>query len=419
MSKKHAFISSLVRFFSKTSNVFVLESQMDHHPASKKTFFAASPVITFNAKGNNITINKNGNETKYKSNPWDALEKFRDQNKEWCFGFISYDLKNYTELLYSTNKELIEVPDIFFFVPKILIEINSEKDFIVHKGRIPEDLRKSEFRGRIKLEKSKQILKTDYFEKIAKAKHLINEGEIYEVNISHPIEFNFEGNPWDLYQDMRLVGPVPFGAYITCGDLQICSSSPERFISKKGNKISSQPIKGTISRDKENDEKTKNKLINSEKDKAENLMIVDLVRNDLNKIAKKNSVVVSKLFEIQTFETIHQMVSTIEAESNQSSSSIDILKACFPMGSMTGAPKIAAMKAIEEIEDYKRGIYSGAIGYFTPEDDFDFSVVIRTAIIENEKLIFPVGGAITSDSNPEEEWNETLLKAKAITNLIN
>ena len=419
MSKKHAFISSLVRFFSKTSNVFVLESQMDHHPASIKTFFAASPVITFNAKGNNITINKNGNETKYKSNPWDALEKFRDQNKEWCFGFISYDLKNYTELLYSTNKELIEVPDIFFFVPKILIEINSEKDFIVHKGRIPEDLRKSEFRGRIKLEKSKQILKTDYFEKIAKAKHLINEGEIYEVNISHPIGFNFEGNPWDLYQDMRLVGPVPFGAYITCGDLQICSSSPERFISKKGNKISSQPIKGTISRDKENDEKTKNKLINSEKDKAENLMIVDLVRNDLNKIAKKNSVVVSKLFEIQTFETIHQMVSTIEAESNQSSSSIDILKACFPMGSMTGAPKIAAMKAIEEIEDYKRGIYSGAIGYFTPEDDFDFSVVIRTAIIKNEKLIFPVGGAITSDSNPEEEWNETLLKAKAITNLIN
>jgi para-aminobenzoate synthetase component 1 len=160
------------------------------------------------------------------------------------------------------------------------------------------------------------------------------------------------------------------------------------------------------------------KLAESEKERAENLMIVDLVRNDLNRIADKGSVKVSSLFEIQSFETVHQMVSTIECKVPNGTDSIELIKACFPMGSMTGAPKIAAMKAIDNYEQYKRGIYSGALGYLKPNGDFDLNVVIRTAIIEGNRLVYPVGGAITSDSDPEEEWEETLLKAQAITNLF-
>ena len=190
-------------------------------------------------------------------------------------------------------------------------------------------------------------------------------------------------------------------------------------LSKRGKKISSQPIKVTISRSEGDDESRIKALSNSEKERAENLMIVDLVRNDMSRVAKEGSVKVSNLFEIQSFETVHQMVSTVEGDVKEGIDSIDILKACFPMGSMTGAPKVAAMRSIEELEDYKRGIYSGAIGYFTPYDDFDFSVVIRTAIIEGEYLVYPVGGAITSDSDPELEWEETLVKAHAITKVIN
>ena len=217
---------------------------------------------------------------------------------------------------------------------------------------------------------------------------------------------------------MRERGPVPFASYVFVDGVSICCASPERFLARKGNKVWSQPIKGTISRVLGEDETDRNILQQSEKNRAENLMIVDLVRNDLNRIAKKGTVQVKDLFEIQSFETVHQMVSTVECEVEEEMDSIEVIKSCFPMGSMTGAPKISAMLSIEEIEDYKRGIYSGAIGYFTPDQDFDFNVVIRTAIVEANNLIYPVGGAITSDSVPEEEWEETLIKARALTNSL-
>jgi para-aminobenzoate synthetase component 1 len=196
---------------------------------------------------------------------------------------------------------------------------------------------------------------------------------------------------------------------------EICSSSPERFLSRSGDTAWSQPIKGTAP--KSGGLESARKLAASEKERAENLMIVDLVRNDLNRIAEKGTVKVTGLFEIQSFETVYQMVSTVECKTPEATDSLELIKACFPMGSMTGAPKIAAMKAIDVFEEYKRGIYSGALGYFKPNGDFDLNVVISTAIIDGNKLVYPVGGAITSDSDPEEEWDETMLKAKAITNL--
>lgn len=220
----------------------------------------------------------------------------------------------------------------------------------------------------------------------------------------------------DIYRKMRDVNPVPFGGFIQTDSFSVCSASPERFLKKTGRKILSEPIKGTVptSENQEEDRRLKEILLN-EKNKAENLMIVDLVRHDLSLIAETGSVKVSKLFDIQTFGTVHQLISSVEATALSGISPVDIIKSCFPMGSMTGAPKIEVMKSIDELEMYKRGIYSGAIGYITPDGDFDFNVVIRSAIIQNKKLIYPVGGAITGDSEPDEEWHETEVKARAIT----
>lgn len=418
MTDKDKSISSIIRNFRKSEGLILLESQMSDHPASEKTFIAADPEISIKAFGNRIVINEHGEERVFEGNPWDALQEFRLKHQDWLFGFLGYDLKNFVEKLNSANPEIIKAPDLFFFVPGFLSEIDKDGNITAIRGELPKDLSRTTIQGKVTIQARNQISKESYIEKINYAKNQIKEGDYYEINISHPLEFTLDGKAWDLYQKMKEVGPVPFGSYIRCGDLEICSASPERFISKKENEISSQPIKGTISRSLENDNEKIEALINSEKERAENLMIVDLVRNDLGRIAQKGSVRVSKLFEVQSFETVHQMVSTIVAEAKEDVSAIDIIKACFPMGSMTGAPKIAALKAIEDLEDYKRGIYSGAIGYFTPKDDFDFSVVIRTAIIHNDHLVYPVGGAITSDSEPEQEWEETLLKAKAVTGVM-
>jgi len=197
---------------------------------------------------------------------------------------------------------------------------------------------------------------------------------------------------------------------------QIVSLSPERFLRTEGGEVETKPIKGTRRRGTTaaEDLALREELAASEKDRAENLMIVDLVRHDLSYVCKPGSIEVSKLFEIQTFGTVHQLISRIEGTISDDQRPVGIVRACFPMGSMTGAPKIRVMKRIEQLEVYRRGIYSGAIGYFTPDGDFDFNVVIRSAIISDDKLIYPVGGAITGDSDPEEEWNETGIKSRVL-----
>ena len=375
MIDKDKLIAQIQRFYKNKEAFILLESQMKNHPASKTTFIAVGSVASISVYGNEICVIEEGIENIFQGHPWEALKEFRSVHTDWCFGFLGYDLKNHTEKLFSSNESLVDAPDLFFFVPEVVMEIDSNNELRSLKGELPKDLPRTIFENEITLELQNQISKAEYLRRISSAQSQIHEGDYYEINLSHPLEFKMEGSAWDLYQKMKDVGPVPFGSYIRVEGFEICSASPERFLSKQGNKIISQPIKGTVK--------------------------------------------VSNLFEIQSFETVHQMVSTVKAEIKQGEDSVDVLKACFPMGSMTGAPKVAAMKAIEEIEDYKRGIYSGAIGYFTPANDFDFSVVIRTALVNGEKVVYPVGGAITSDSDPEMEWEETLVKAKAITKLIN
>jgi len=401
--------------------IIYLESQLPEHPGSGKSFIAIGSRCQIEAFDDRIRYQWDGKDTMWRENPWKALSDFRIKHPDWSFGYLGYNLKNWTENLRSENPDFIEAPDLFFFIPELLIQIDAaSKRYKLIKGELPEISSKfDDFEG-FELTQLQAVTKRHYIDQVKEAKRHIYEGDYYEINISHQLSSDFEGDTWNLFNALKQSGQVPFAAYFSFGDFRICCASPERFLARSGMRVWSQPIKGTAEAGPDSIFE-KDKLSNSEKIIAENLMTVDLVRNDLSRVALPGTVKTKNLFEIQSFETVHQMVSTVEAKVQQKLSSIEILKACFPVASMTGAPKIEVMKSIEEIENYKRAIYSGSIGYFTPTGDFDFNVVIRTAIINQRtgRLFYPVGGAITSDSDPVEEWEETLLKAKSIIQIQN
>ncbi|HEX6982567.1 MAG TPA: aminodeoxychorismate synthase component I [Balneolaceae bacterium] len=416
-------LEKLTHFFSQKGTVLLLESQFGDHPASRKSYLAALPKAEIKARDDEVFITENDSTQKHKKNPWQALQAFRKVHNEWLFGYLGYDLKNHTEKLTSQNPDQIRAPDLYFMVPQFLIEVDretSEGKLLIGNFPPKKELDSVETVSSFSFQNIRpQLVKSDYLARIREAQHRIREGTFYEINLSHQLKGKFNDPPLVLYKQMKEVAPVPFGAFFQNDDVAVCCQSPERFLRKEGDIIYSQPIKGTSPRGKDENEDflLKEKLLSSEKEQAENLMIVDLVRNDLSRIARPASVKALKLFEIETFGTVHQMVSTVTAEADEEDP-VAILKACFPMGSMTGAPKISAMQAIEELENYRRGIYSGALGYITPQGNFDFNVVIRTAIIKNDELFYSVGGAITADSDPECEWKETLIKARALTDAV-
>jgi len=268
-----------------------------------------------------------------------------------------------------------------------------------------------------------RIFKDEYFRKVRHILDHIRRGDIYEVNFCQ--EFYAEDTEIDAlrtYNRLNTISNAPFATFLKLSDKYLLSASPERYLRKEGTKIISQPIKGTAKRsaDPTEDEQLKAILSNDAKERAENIMIVDLVRNDLSKSALKGTVVVEELCKVYSFQQVHQMVSTISAEVAKDKNPVAIIKETFPMGSMTGAPKVSAMKIIEDSEAFKRGLYSGAVGYFTPEGDFDFNVVIRSILYNATKkyVSYSVGGAITAKAIPEQEYEECLLKAKAMREVL-
>jgi len=352
----------------------------------------------------------------------DELVKHRD----WIYGFFSYELKNEIEQLHSKNPISIPVPNLLFVIPETVIGITNEEIEIASMedpakiyNKICSTLFDDENPAcKISLPKSKTS-RSRYIQNVNHIKNRIVEGEFYEMN--YCIEYTAQATPFDpvnTYLRLNEISPMPFSALMKFEGKYLICASPERFLKKEKTTLISQPIKGTIKRsfDQRDDEALKKELLNSEKERAENLMIVDLVRNDLAKSSIPGTVIVEELFGINTFKRIHQMISTISATFDNNLSLSDIIKNAFPMGSMTGAPKIRVMQEIDELEDSSRGLYSGSVGYFTPDGDFDFNVVIRSIIYDSssEYLSFHVGSAITYDSDPVYEYNECLLKAETI-----
>ena len=427
MSDAVASIEQMVLAARERGPVVLLESQDQKHPAGNISYLATDPAVTISSRDGVTTISdvRSGTHRQFTTNPWSVLANHYRKHPDWYFGYFGYDLKNHIEALTSANYDPLQAPDLFLMVPTQLYRINHGS------GQITA-LRKSVRTGLqggtssippFQLNETPEgISAQEYVVQVQKAKDWIREGDFYEINYSHQLKAGCDGDAYDLYRKMRSHGPVPFGGYLWLPDdgLHVCSASPERFVARKGSRIWSQPIKGTARRDPEpeEDRAIAQELAQSVKNRAENLMIVDLVRHDFNKIAQKGSVRVPKLFEIQSFPSVHQMVSTVEAEVVDQDP-IAIIKACFPMGSMTGAPKVRAMQRIEALETYRRGIYSGAMGYVSPTGDFDLNVVIRTAIVKQNRLYYAAGGAITSDSDPKSEWEETYLKSEALRGALN
>lgn len=363
------------------------------------------------------------------------MQKFIDKHLgSYIFTTLSYDLKSKIQGLESNNEDQVEYPLATLWVPMTVVKISNERasEYLCGEENIesesfirqffsPKDTTNFGLNTTFK----SRLTKDDYLEKVIALKKEIQFGNIYEVNFCQ--EFYAENvelkDPITTYFKLNELTKAPFSCYVSMNNFEIFSGSPERYIKKEGSKISSQPIKGTSKRGQTNeeDERLKSELLANPKERAENVMIVDLVRNDLSRIATKNSVKVDELFGIYTFQTVHQMISTISCEIQDDTSFTDILNATFPMGSMTGAPKYNAMKLIETHENFKRGIYSGAIGYIAPNGDFDFNVVIRTLIYNREKkyLSCSVGGAITIQSEPEAEYEECKIKVQSILNGMN
>ena len=363
------------------------------------------------------------------------LQEYQQTTKDWIFGYLSYDLKNDVERLSSKNHDGLDFPDLYFFQPQKLFLLKGdqlqmhylnmlddeiEEDFTeisdlpinqVETGQPETEHPESKIQARIS--------KEEYLQKVEKMLAYIQRGDIYEANFC--LEFfaeNREIEPFKVFQELNELSGPPFATFLKLEEHYLLSASPERYLKKSGSKLISQPIKGTARRSQnpEEDIEIAEELSNDPKEQSENVMIVDLVRNDLSKIAKKASVNVDELCKVYSFKQVHQMISTVSAELDDGIPPVEALRATFPMGSMTGAPKISAMKIIEELEETKRGLYSGAVGYFTPNGDFDFNVVIRSILYNSVKkyVSFSVGGAITAGSKPEKEYEECLLKAAAM-----
>lgn len=366
-------------------------------------------------------------------NAFDDLHQYQSQTNDWLFGYLSYDLKNDTEKLSSVRFDGLHFPDLFFFQPKklfLLKENQLEVQYLLLcDDEVTGDLKAIENTqlvsgcDAVKSTIQQRITKEDYLLKVAKMKHYIHLGDIYEANFC--MEFYAENtiiHPLQTYQRLNAISEPPFAVFLKNNTNYLLSASPERFLKKQGNKVISQPIKGTAKRvfDDDLDAVSKQNLSQNPKERSENIMIVDLVRNDLSKTATKGSVIVEELCQVYSFKQVHQMISTVVSEVECNVAPTTIIKAAFPMGSMTGAPKVSAMQIIEELEETKRGLYSGAVGYFQPNGDFDFNVVIRSILYnaQNSYLSFSVGSAITALSEPEQEYEECLLKAKAMFEVL-
>lgn len=436
-------IFSIFSLFKNSNEVAFLDSAKKDSPYSDFSIIGINPYLTFKSIKNKTYINDDVFQCE---DPFTLLEK---EIKKYsipkshlpfscgAIGYFSYDAAIYVEEIRSTSKEDISIPEIYFnfYDNFIIYDIKNEKYYISALGILstPEESI-AQILSQIKsaptisfapkeegnTEFSSNFTKDEYIKGVTKVIDYIRTGDVYIANLTQRFSCKCHKSPYDIYHHLRTINPAPFASYLGFSDFQIISSSPERFIKIKNRVAETRPIKGTRPRGltPEEDEKNKNELLNSEKDKSELLMIVDLERNDFSKVCKPFSVKVNELFKLEEYSTVFHLVSTIIGELKEDVSSVKFIKECFPGGSITGAPKIRAMEIIDEIENLKRNIYTGAIGYFDFNGNADFNIVIRTILKKDDTAYFGVGGGITFESDEESEYQETLDKAKALMKVL-
>jgi para-aminobenzoate synthetase component 1 len=354
--------------------------------------------------------------------PLDELFAFHQEHQDWLFGHLSYDLKNDLEELKSENPDHLAFPKLQFFIPETLIY--SEGDTYIVKSHTYQNAEQfvailpteNPSTSSSQVELKPKTSREQYLNCVNQLKEELQYGNIYEINYCIEFAQKAQIEPLQVFTKLSKLSKAPFMCYYRSNDQFMACASPERYLKKQGAKLISQPIKGTAKRSKDPvvDQELKKHLSQDEKERSENVMIVDLVRNDLSKVAQKASVKVDELFGIYSYPGVHQMISTVSCALKENLNFSDALKASFPMGSMTGAPKFKAMQLIEDYENFSRSLYSGSVGYITPSGDFDFNVVIRSILYsgKNQYVSARVGSAITIHCDAEKEYTECLLKAE-------
>jgi para-aminobenzoate synthetase component 1 len=438
-----------------------LDSGMDPQRLGRYSFIGIDPFLVTRSRGNEITLLWGNNQKVEQGNPFDVMGRLLEIYKlDSCptpipflggaIGYFSYDLCHFIERLPSTAIDDLQFPESYFaFYDTILAFGNQEnKAYIVSTGfpEVEEGQRLKRARLRLeemkvklysppapKLTKNQQNIKEsteavlksnftpeDYVKAVAKAREYIIAGDIFQVNLSQRFETDLTVPPYELYQRLRQINPAPFASYLNFDGITVLSASPERFLKVNGDQVETRPIKGTRPRGKDpsQDALLAQELLDSIKDRAENVMIVDLERNDIGRVCQYGSVKVTELAILETFPTVFHLTSTVVGKLRQGVNRIDLLKATFPGGSITGAPKVRAMEIIDELEPTRRSVYTGAIGYLSFGSNLDLNIVIRTFLIKGNKAYFQLGGAIVYDSEPEAEYQETLVKGKALVQAL-
>ncbi len=458
---KKTFHELIAPFASKKGTVLLLSG--GEQDSARYNILAAEPWLEISSKGTKTTITEEGKINEISGDPFDYLqiiitslsdsystialenEKYKDLPvSAGLFGYLSYDLKDHIEEISRTTVDDLMLPDLYMISPKLIvvedkvsgrihafvIELESTNDDYTERlfTLLTEAEHSTYHSGNFSItpDNSSEYFESDfnrneYENSVSDIIDYIKQGDIYQVNMSQRFSTNFHGDSYSLFVELFQENPAPFFAYINCGDHQIVSTSPERFILQEGSRVEARPIKGTRPRGKteKEDEKLKKELTSSPKDDAELSMIVDLLRNDIGKVCKGGSVKVLEHKTLVTYTNVHHLVSTIEGYLEEDMKSIDLLKATFPGGSITGCPKIRSMEIIDEKEPFRRHIYTGSIGYIGFNNRMDLSIVIRTATITRGKIFFSAGGGIVYDSNPADEYDETLHKGQSLMKILN
>ncbi|MFA5146771.1 MAG: aminodeoxychorismate synthase component I [Candidatus Omnitrophota bacterium] len=438
---------------------FFLDSSSDSGKLGRFSFFGCDPFLIFSSKGTAITLERTGiGREHFSADPFmalrDILKRYETAGADGLpftsggVGYFAYDMKEFVERLPASSVDDLGIPDCMIgFYDRVVIYDNLEGRCRIASSGLPEtDQSRRNRRAVGRIKEFKDIIDTDehgsktdmrgssygrghhspllksnfsfgsYIEAIRRAKEYIKKGDIYQVNLSQRFEAGLDHDPFELYSRLRRVSPAPFSAYLGFGGVTVASSSPERFLMKRGGYIETRPIKGTRPRgdDTAEDARLEGELLASAKDRAEHVMIVDLERNDLGRICEYGSIRPTEFVILEKYATVSHLVSTVSGRLRDGIDPIDCLLATFPGGSITGAPKIRSMEIIDELEPVRRSVYTGSIGYISFDGNMDTSIAIRTFLIKGDKAYFQVGGGIVADSDPESEYLETLDKAKGM-----
>jgi len=437
---------------------FFLDSGMDHENLGRYSFIGSDPFLMLKSRSNEIILlGPKGRESK-KGNPFETLDKLlKEYTIEPCpsptpfigggVGYFSYDLCHFIESLPSTAVDDLQLPECYLAFYDLVLTFDhlERKTYIASSGFPEQEERKRLKRAAERLQEVKARLlaqdsplsknpipsrstkalgitlranftRQEYLKAVEAAREHIAAGDIFQVNLSQRFEAELPLPPYELHRHLRHINPAPFAAYLNFDEVTVLSASPERFLKVKDGWVETRPMKGTRPRGDSaaEDEALARELQNSIKDKAENVMIVDLERNDLGKVCRFGTVKVRELWTLEKYATVFQLTSTVEGRLRQGMNRIDLLKACFPGGSITGAPKVRAMEIIDELEPTKRSLYTGSLGYLSFSGEMDLNIVIRTILVKDERAYLQVGGGIIYDSDPQAEYQETLDKAKAL-----